>query len=610
MFMNQRNKRFSILILLPLLLISFFGIFPQEVKATAPIQISPICDFTNSLEDVNNSRDHWNGPNVDNSPGNAIDFGITGISGAPITSGVYGNTDLMCANSDVLAAFSGTLTYADDACGSTMAVLTNAQLNLKLWYIHLDIQVPNGSSVSVGDKIGSAAANGCADGYVHNHILLKKYSDNSNLTYSSQYTTTYPNQWEFSYFDGSNYAYQPHVWPSDVNGDNDTDLVGIAESGIYTSISNGDGTFQKEAYSGGKAFKPSKGWFSTDMHPRVWVADVNGDARDDLMGVAESGLYVAIANGNGTFQNESLAASYAFKPSAGWFSKDYQPRVWPAKVNADNCIDLIGVAEIGIRVALSNCNDTFQDEASYGGKAFKPSNGWFSTDVHPRVWVSDINADGKDDLMGIAETGLYVAISNGNGSYQNEAAAASYAFRPSAGWFSKDYQPRVWPADVDGNHCHDLIGVAETGIRVAKSNCNGTFQDETSYGGTGFKPSKGWFDKSTHKRVWVADANGDHKDDLMGIAETGLYVALATSGGAFQNESQATTYAFTPSAGWFNTTLQPRVWPADIDGDVDVDLIGVAETGLYVSKSLGNGFFNPESQATTYAFKPSKGWFN
>ncbi|MEB3340761.1 VCBS repeat-containing protein [Okeania sp.] len=82
-----------------------------------------------------------------------------------------------------------------------------------------------------------------------------------------------------------------------MNGDGRADIVGFGQSGVSVSLGKTDGTFapHKTAYS--NTFAEGKGgWSSQDKYPRQ-LADVNGDGRADIVGFANDGVYVSLANG-------------------------------------------------------------------------------------------------------------------------------------------------------------------------------------------------------------------------------------------------------------------------------------------------------------------------
>jgi len=92
---------------------------------------------------------------------------------------------------------------------------------------------------------------------------------------------------------------------------------------VYVALSNGDGSFQpirrvidNFAYSAG-------GW-RVERHPR-FLADLTGDGRADIVGFGEAGVYVALSNGDGSFQPiRRVIDNFAY--SAGGWRVERHPR--------------------------------------------------------------------------------------------------------------------------------------------------------------------------------------------------------------------------------------------------------------------------------------------
>jgi hypothetical protein len=94
-----------------------------------------------------------------------------------------------------------------------------------------------------------------------------------------------------------------------------------------------------------------------------------------------------------------------------------------ADVNGDGCADIVGFADYGVRVSLSNskswtsnsCPGTYLP-ATWGIKdAFghnSSAGSWGEN--HPR-YLLDMNGDRKDDIVGFGDAGVYVSLSTGSG---------------------------------------------------------------------------------------------------------------------------------------------------------------------------------------------------
>ena len=84
---------------------------------------------------------------------------------------------------------------------------------------------------------------------------------------------------------------------ADLTGDGRADIVGFGDDGVWTALNNGDGTFQPARFVL-PGFGVNDGW-RVDMHPR-FLADLTGDGRADIVGFGDDGVWTALSNGDGT----------------------------------------------------------------------------------------------------------------------------------------------------------------------------------------------------------------------------------------------------------------------------------------------------------------------
>lgn len=316
---------------------------------------------------------------------------------------------------------------------------------------------------------------------------------------------------------------------ADVNGDGRTDIVGFRETGTFVALGNGNGTFgafNQVSSEFGRA-PAAGGWTSQDRYPRM-LADVNGDGRADVLGFGEVGTYVALANGSGGFGNAFLASNLfgAASIAGGWVSQNSYPRAL-GDVNGDGRADIVGFGEIGTYVALGNANGTFgafnQVSLEFGRAA--SAGGWTSHDRYPRT-LADVNGDGRADLVGFGEAGTYVALANGSGGFGSSFLATNMfgASTSAGGWLSQNLHPRAL-SDINGDGRADIVGFGEAATFAALGSAGGSFGPFTQltgdYSRTSF--SGAWTSQDRYPRV-LADVNADGRADIFGFGDTGTFV--------------------------------------------------------------------------------------
>jgi RHS repeat-associated protein len=336
---------------------------------------------------------------------------------------------------------------------------------------------------------------------------------------------------------------------ADVNGDGKSDLIwnGLGTNNwISVALSNGDGSFTRLP----DANVPGTGWGSCQM----FIADINGDGKSDLvwncLGSDYNSVYIALANGNGTFA-PAVYSSYA---GTGWSTC----RLLIADVDGDGRSDLLWSC-------LGTNNNTIIYR-SIGDGTFaplvtqwvQPETGWGSC----VTFIADIDGDGKSDLIWNCLGTLnqtYAAVSNGDGTFTRVMTAWA---QPESGWGSCHMQT----ADINGDGKSDLVWYCLTAslnrTYISLSNGDGSFTRVTT---AWDQPGTGW----ASYRLLIADINGDGKSDLVwsnpSTTSNRTYVALSNGDGSFA----PVIATWEPETGWSGFQLQV----ADINGDGKSDLI-------------------------------------
>jgi hypothetical protein len=156
------------------------------------------------------------------------------------------------------------------------------------------------------------------------------------------------------------------------------------------------------------------GW-RVDRHPR-FLADITGSNGADIVGFGYEGVFVALSNGDGTFSFNTEPVISNFGYDAGDWRVDRHPR-FLADVTGNGTADIVGFGTDGVFVALSNGDGTFSFNTEPVITNFGYDAGDWRVDKHPR-FLADVAVGGGADVVGFGEAGVWVDLSLGDGTYQ------------------------------------------------------------------------------------------------------------------------------------------------------------------------------------------------
>ena len=217
------------------------------------------------------------------------------------------------------------------------------------------------------------------------------------------------------------------------------------------------------------AVGPESARWLVERNP-LFLADVTGDGKADIIGFGDAGVWTAIGNGDGTFQAPQVALN-DFCIQAGGGKSTGTRASWPTSpVTARPTSSASAMPGSGPREA------TGTDVPNAGVRARRPRlrPGLAGRTGTRASWpTSPVTARPTSSASAMPGSGR--ARSNGDGTFQDAGVRARrLRLRPGAGGSTSTRAS--WPTST-GDGKADIVGFGDAGVWTARSNGDGTFAD-------------------------------------------------------------------------------------------------------------------------------------
>jgi photosystem II stability/assembly factor-like uncharacterized protein len=362
------------------------------------------------------------------------------------------------------------------------------------------------------------------------------------------------------------------------------DILGFGDCGVWTALGNADGSFQEPNVVIPNFGYQAGGW-RVDRHPR-FVVDLNGDGCADIVGFGDAGVWTALGNGDGTFQEPQLVlGNYGYQQD---WRVEKHPR-FLANLTHSGFADIVGFGEDGVWIALGNGDGTFSEPLPNPVLAnFGYHQDW-RVDQHPR-FLANLTSSGLADIVGFGEDGVFTALSNGDGSFSEpnkNPVLRNFCYQQ--GW-RVDRHPRVL-ARLTSSTFSDIVGFGEKGVWTALSNGDGTFREpSTEPVLDNFAYQQGWrVDK--HPR-FLANLTSSGFADIVGFGDSWVWTALGNGDGTFANANNVLAN-FSVEQGW-QVDRHPRL-VGSLTENGRADIVGFGDAGVWTALGDGEGGFPSSS---------------
>ena len=324
-----------------------------------------------------------------------------------------------------------------------------------------------------------------------------------------------------------------YIWGSDavadINGDGNLDVIfNNGNKGIWVAYGNGDGTMSKPT----EVLTQEPG---TALSGQVLVgyADVTGDGILDIIGYNFGNISVYPGQKGGTFSQTPLVTLVS------GIAQAQQPA--PADFNGDGITDLVSLDESSYRIGFyPGSNGKFGGAPALAG-------GDTVADNHEIVASGDFRHHGIPDVI-LADSALNTNSSiiptielgknDGKGNF-------TYSTAISQDTMTAANASNIFPVsgDFNGDGLLDLVVELNSGVGIALNNGDGTFSAPTMI------PTPNLQLPCAINQVDVGDMNGDGLPDIVaayggcgGTTPSGIVIYLNQGGGKFS--ASFTPYGF------------------------------------------------------------------
>jgi hypothetical protein len=289
--------------------------------------------------------------------------------------------------------------------------------------------------------------------------------------------------------------------------------------------------------------------------------------------------------------------------------------------NSGTTVETFMVTRTGGAAAFDVSFSTADGSATVADHDYVAASGTlhFNAGVNTQTISITVNGDTKPEAdeaffvnLSGATNGTSISDGQGIGTITSDDALfapakfALASFAPDAGgWINDSLYPREL-ADVNGDGMADIVGFANGGVLVSLATGNGHFAASAGELATFGVSAGGWSSQNVYPRL-LGDVNGDGKADIVAFGNDGVTVSLATGNGHFASPTGELATFGLNAGGWSSQNLYPRLL-GDVNGDGMADIVGFGADGVMVSLATGNGHFaSPRGELANFAINAG-GW--
>jgi hypothetical protein len=240
----------------------------------------------------------------------------------------------------------------------------------------------------------------------------------------------------------------------DVNGDGLADLCARAPEGFTCWPSTGTGFGDAIVTAG--MLSDDTGWTEDIYYSTITLADYTGDGLDDVCARAGSGWVCWPSTGTGF---GAMIAGPGFADTTGWDDPSNFDAIRMADVDGDAKADIVARPNAGTLYYLSSGTGF---AAGLAGPIWTDDNGWNAPWHYATIRLADVDGDGSADLCALTTTDFRCHLWTGAGFAADPIGGAFMG--SAAGWNDVSHYSTIRLGDVDGDGLLDVCGRSDDGV--------------------------------------------------------------------------------------------------------------------------------------------------
>lgn len=337
---------------------------------------------------------------------------------------------------------------------------------------------------------------------------------------------------------------------TDVNGDGLADACARGPDGLECHLGTPEGAWG-EIWSI-ESLSDAHGWNKAKFYSTLRMGDINGDGATDVCARGSANIYCWTAEDSGFGETLSLAAA---TDAAGYDDIEYYSTFRLLDWSGDGKSDLCYRGPEGVRCHASTGSGF---GGAIDGPAWSDAAGWSQPHYYGTIRSGDVNGDGRIDLCARSSAGVECHLSDGSAF---PTAVTGPAWSNDAGWADVRYWSTIRLTDIDGDGRADLLGRAAEGLWYARS-VGTAFEPARLV--RALSDATGWWDHSNYATIRTGDLDADGDSDLCARADAG-YVCYLWDGEVFGELLVGPVHA--DSSSWDDHRYYSTFRMADLDGD-------------------------------------------